>query len=97
LVSTPAAEASLGYRDGFSLHLAANAVVPLLTAKSYRPYAGMGATLYTERWLSGLDLGLHLLLGAERDLGRRGTAFVEYGAVDFFNQHRLLVGYRLAF
>jgi len=38
-----------------------------------------------------------LLLGAERDLGRRGTAFVEYGAVDFFDQHRLLVGYRLAF
>jgi hypothetical protein len=90
LVSAPAAEASLGYRDGFSLHLAANAVVPLLTAKSYRPStrsAGCPASIWdcTCFWARSAisDAGAQLSLNTERSISSISTG--------------LLVGYRLAF
>ncbi len=92
-------EAALGFSsDGVALSALGNVVYPLGNVLSQvRPYVGAGAGFVTDSGLSGLDLTLNLLAGAEYSLVNGMTFFGEFSTLDFFDFNRVLLGYRLRF
>ncbi len=91
-------EVIVGLGDGVSFAAFANGVLPLHLgfARSFQPYVGAGVGLNTRSGLGGLGLALNLLAGTEYPIGP-GRVFAEYSTLDFFQYHRVLAGYRIAF
>lgn len=93
-------EVVIGFGDGTSLNLIANAVQPLrftLGVDAAQPYVGGGLGFVSNDGLSGLNLVLNLLGGVEYTLGNGFTVFGEYNTQDFFDFNRIFVGARLRF
>jgi len=85
--------------DGTSYTLLASGMLPLISVGPERritPYTGLGAGFTTRSGLSGLNLRLNLLVGAEYQLDRN-SVFVEYNTLDFFDVNRFLGGVRIRF
>ena len=93
-------ELSAGFGgDGTSYTLLASGMLPLISVGPERritPYTGLGAGFTTRSGLSGLNLRLNLLVGAEYQLDRN-SVFVEYNTLDFFDVNRFLAGVRIRF
>ncbi|MDX1547245.1 MAG: hypothetical protein R3247_09670 [Rhodothermales bacterium] len=94
-----APELALAFGDKVALSALANVLYPFGGGylDTVQPYAGAGVGFVSDSGLSGLDLTLNLLVGAEYTFSNGLTFFGEYSTLDFFDFNRILVGYRWNF
>ena len=93
-------EVGLGFSDdGVALNAIGNVVYPFASdyLTQVQPYVGAGVGFVSDSGLSGLDLALNVLGGAEYTLPNGMTFFGEFSTLDFFDFNRVLLGYRLRF
>ena len=92
-------ELALAFGDGVAFSAFGNVAYPFFGGylDQIQPYAGGGIGFVSDSGLSGLDLAFNLLAGAEYTLPNGLTFFGEYSTLDFFDFHRVLVGYRWRF
>ena len=80
--------------EGLDFGINGGAAFPLgFNVASVRPYAGLGLGLITH---GGVEMVFNLFAGAEQ-VTSRGRFFGEYMSQDFFDLHRIVLGYRLSF
>lgn len=93
-------EVGLGFsEEGVALNAIGNVLYPFAGGylTQVQPYAGAGVGFVSDSGLSGLDLALNVLAGAEYTLPNGMTFFGEFSTLDFFDFNRVLLGYRLRF
>ncbi len=88
-------EAVIGVGPSIAFEVLGNLAWDFSFVGPLRPYAGPGIGFISDRGLAGLEFAVNLLVGAEYSTRKGTTFFGEYNAVNFFDVHRVIVGYRL--